>query len=99
MSRKNVAELGRIFVAARWCLAGLMVALCFVAQAQQDKSAPAKTSLTGRYEGPAKKSEKRVTGVTCVRTEREGPLPGKIISSQGAFPTRGVPRQGEAIPI
>lgn len=99
MSRKNVAKLGRIFVAARWCLAGLMVALCFVAQAQQDKSAPAKTSLTGRYEGTAKNKAEEVITVSIDLTEKEGALSGTINSSHGDFPITGGSRQGEAITI
>src|ERR1035437_3208093 len=99
MSRKNVAELGRIFVAARWCLAGLMVALCFVAQAQQDKSAPAKASLTGRYEGSAKNKAEEVITVAIDLTEKEGALSGTIHSSHGDFPIAGGSHQAEAITI
>ena len=99
MSKKNVAKLGRIFVAARWCLAGLMVALCFVAQAQQDKSAPAKASLTGRYEGTAKNKAEEVITVSIDLTEKEGALSGTINSSHGDFPITGGSHQGETVTI
>lgn len=99
MSQNNVAMLGRVFVAARWCLAGLMVALCFIAQAQQDKSAPAKASLTGRYEGSAKNKAEEVITVAIDLTEKEGALTGTIHSSHGDFPITGGSHQAEAVTI
>jgi len=99
MSQKNVAKPGRIFVAAPWCLACLMLALCFVAQAQQDKSASAKKSLTGHYDGTAKNKAEDVITVAIELTEKEGVLSGTINSSHGDFPITGGSREGEAITI
>jgi hypothetical protein len=99
MSQNNVVKLGQKFVAARWCLAVLMAALCFVAQAQQDKSAPAKPSLTGRYEGSANNKEEEVITVAIDLTEKEGALSGTIHSSHGDFPITGGSHQAEAVTI
>jgi hypothetical protein len=99
MAHNNVAERGRIFVAARWCLAGVMLALCFMAQAQQDKSAPAKAPLTGRYEGSAKNKAEEVITVAIDLTEKEGALSGTIHSSHGDFPITGGSHQAEAVTI
>ena len=99
MPKKNFAKHGRIFVAAPWCLACLMLALCFAAQAQQDKSAPAKKSSTGRYEGSAKNKAEDVITVAIELTEKEGMLSGTINSSHGDFPITGGSREGEAITI
>lgn len=76
-----------------------MVALCFVAQAQQDKSAPAKASLTGRYEGTAKNKAEEVITVSIDLTEKEGALSGTINSSHGDFPITGGSHQGETVTI
>ena len=99
MSQNNVAKVGQILLAARWSIACLMLALCFVAQAQQDKSAPAKTSLTGRYEGSAKnKAEESIT-VSIDLTEKEGALSGTIHSSHGDFPITGGSRRRRPPPL
>jgi hypothetical protein len=99
MSQNKIAKLGRKFVAGRWCLACAMLAICFVAQAQQDKSAPAKASLTGRYEGSAKNKEEEVITVAIDLTEKEGALSGTIHSSHGDFPITGGSHQAEAVTI
>jgi hypothetical protein len=99
MSQNNVAKVGQILLAARWSIACLMLAACFVAQAQQDKSAPAKTSLTGRYEGSAKnKAEESIT-VSIDLTEKEGAFSGTIHSSHGDFPITGGSRREETATI
>jgi hypothetical protein len=99
MSQNQFAKLGRKFVAARWCFAFAMLALCFVAQAQQDKSAPAKASVTGRYEGSAKNKAEEVITVAIDLTEKEGALSGTIQSSHGDFPITGGSHQAEAVTI
>ena len=99
MSQKSVAKLCRILVAERWFIVCLMLALCCVAQAQQDKSAPAKKSLTGRYEGTAKNKAEEVITVSIDLTEKEGALSGTINSSHGDFPITGGSHQGEAVTI
>jgi hypothetical protein len=73
--------------------------MCFVAQAQKDKGTPAKTSLTGHYEGSAQnKAEDDIT-VSIDLTEKEGALSGMIHSSQGDFPIVGGSHQGETVTI
>jgi hypothetical protein len=76
-----------------------MLALCFVAQAQQEKGAPAKKSMTGHYEGTAKNKAEDVITVAIELTEKEGVLSGTINSSHGDFPITGGSRQGEAVTI
>lgn len=99
MSQNKIAKLGRKFIAVRWCLAFAMLTLCFVAQAQQDKGAPAKASLTGRYEGSAKNKAEEVITVAIDLTEKEGALSGTIHSSHGDFPITGGSHHAEAVTI
>ena len=94
MAQKNVVKLGRIFAVAPLCIAFVMLALCFVAQAQQDKSAPAKPSLTGRYEGSAKNKAEEVITVAIDLTEKEGTLSGTIHSSHGVSRHGRLPPRG-----
>ena len=102
MSQKTIAKV--LFAAEAWFIACL--ALCCVAQAQQnqaqqnkDKSAPAKTALTGRYEGTAKNKADEVITVAFDLTEKEGALSGAINSSHGDFPITGGSHQGETVTI
>jgi hypothetical protein len=99
MSQRKVAKVFRILVAERWFIVCLMLALCGVAQAQKDKSAPAKTALTGRYEGTAKNKADEVITVAFDLTEKEGALSGTINSSHGDFPITGGSHQGENVTI
>src|SRR5271165_5015176 len=99
MSQKNIAEPCRRFVAARWTIACLMLALCFGAQAQEDKSAPSKKSWTGHYEGSAQNKAEEVITVSIDLTEKEGALSGMIKSSRGDFPIVGGSHQGETVTI
>lgn len=83
MLKKNSAKLA-------WSAVCIMLALAGVAMAQQnktapDKSAPAKSDVTGRYEGSAKNSEGEVIPVTLELTEKEGAISGMIRSSHGDF--------------
>src|SRR5271169_4739655 len=97
MSQKRIAKI--LFAAEAWFIAGLVLALCCVAQAQKDKSAPAKTALTGRYEGTAKNKADEVITVAFDLTEKDGALSGAINSSHGDFPITGGSHQGEAVTI
>ncbi len=99
MSQKTIAQV--LFAAEAWFTLCLLLALCCVAQAQQnkDKSAPAKTALTGRYEGTAKNKADEVITVAFDLTEKEGTLSGAINSSHGDFPITGGSHQGEAVTI
>lgn len=76
--------------AERFLMVCLVVALCCLAGAQQsktapDKTAPAKSDVTGRYEGSAKNGEGEVIAVTLELTEKEGAVIGMIRSSHGDF--------------
>jgi hypothetical protein len=97
MSQKTIAK--ALPVAERWFLVCLMLALCCVAQAQKDKSAPAKTALTGRYEGTAKNKADEVITVAFDLTEKEGALSGTINSSHGDFPITGGSHEGDTVTI
>jgi len=77
----------------------LLPVLCCVAHAQQGKSTPAKTSLTGHYEGTAKNKAEDVITVTIDLTEKEGALSGTISSSHGNFTITGGSRQGETVTL
>jgi hypothetical protein len=99
MSQKKIAKF--LFAAGAGFIACLLLALCCVAQGQQnkDKSAPAKASLTGRYEGTAKSKADEVITVAFDLTEKDGVLSGTINSSHGDFPITGGSRQGENVTI
>jgi hypothetical protein len=99
MSQKKIPKVGRRFRVARWCIAFVMLALCLVAQAQQDKSAPARAAVTGRYEGSAKNKAEEVITVAIDLTEKEGTLSGTIHSSHGDFPITGGSHQADAVTI
>jgi hypothetical protein len=99
MSQKNISKLGRLFAAAGSIAACLMLALCCMAQAQQDRGAPAKAPLTGHYEGSAKNKAEEVIPVSFDLTEKEGALSGIIHSPHGDFPVTGGSHQGESVTI
>ena len=99
MSQKNVAKVYRLSVAAGCTIACLMVALCCVARAQQDKGTPPKASLTGHYEGSAKDKAEEVIPVGFDLTESEGALSGVIHSSHGDFPIARGSHQGDAVTL
>ena len=77
MLNKNSAKLG-------WAVVAFVLALSYMAVAQ-NKTAPAKSEVTGRYEGSAKNSEGEVIPVTLELTEKEGAISGMIRSSHGDF--------------
>ena len=77
MLKKNSARLG-------WSVVAFALALSCIAVAQ-NKTAPAKSDVTGRYEGSAKNSEGEVIPVTLELTEKEGAISGMIRSSHGDF--------------
>jgi len=82
-----------------WFIACLVLAVCCVAQAQKDKGAAAKASLTGHYEGSAKDKAENVITVSFDLTEKDGALSGMIHSSHGDFPIVGGSHQGETVTI
>lgn len=77
MLNRNSAKLG-------WAVVAVALALSYMAVAQ-NKAAPAKSEVTGRYEGSAKNSEGEVIPVTLELTEKEGAISGMIRSSHGDF--------------
>jgi hypothetical protein len=98
-SRSNLLKVRRISRSAVLLILGFIPVLCCAALAQQGKSAPSKTSLTGRYEGTAKNKAEEVITVTIDLTEKEGSLSGTIISSHGNFTITGGSRDGENLAI
>lgn len=98
-SQKRLGRCGRVLLAERLVILCLLPALCCVARALQGKSAPAKASLTGRYEGTAKNKAEEVITVSIDLTENEGSLSGTINSSHGDFTITGGSRQGETVTI
>jgi hypothetical protein len=101
---ENMAKPCRLFLAKgrtipSWAIGCFMLALCFVTQAQQGKGTPAKTSLTGHYEGSAQNKAEEVITVSFDLTEKDGALSGVIHSSHGDFPIVGGSHQGETVKI
>ena len=98
MSQKSVVGLNRLFAAQLLTVACVILTMNLVAQAQ-DKSAPAKASVSGGYEGTAKNKVEEVITVAIDLTEKEGALSGVIHSSHGDFPITGGSHQGDAVTI
>jgi hypothetical protein len=91
LRRKSVAE--RFLILCALCALG-----CFV-QAQDSKSAPAKSVVTGRYEGTAKNAAGEVIQVTFELTEKEGAMSGMIRSDHGDFTITGGSHHGEEVTL
>lgn len=93
MVKSNSAKLG-------WSLAVCVVfALSCMAGAQQDKKAPAKSDLTGHYEGSAKNGEGEVISLTLELSEKEGAISGMIRSSHGDFQISSGSRKEDAVTL
>jgi hypothetical protein len=84
----------RTFVLCAW-----LVCLACFASAQQGKNAPAKASLTGRYEGSAKDQTGSDITVKIDLVEKDGSLTGNISSSRGDFAISGGSHQGENVTL
>ena len=76
----------------------ILAPLCF-AQAQQDKKAPAKGSMSGNYQGTAKNRAEEVIQVTFELAEKEGAMSGMIRSDHGDFTITGGSHKGEDITL
>ena len=76
----------------------LVLSLSSIAAAQQ-KSAPANSDVTGRYEGSAKNGEGEVIEVTLELTEKEGAVTGVIHSSHGDFTITGGSHKEDAVTL
>jgi len=99
MSQKNLAKLRRLSAIELLTIACLVLSLCFIAQAQQDKKAPAKPTLTGRYDGTAKNKGEEVITVSLDLTDKDGALSGMINSSHGDFSIVGGSHEGDTVTI
>lgn len=96
---RGFAIVRRMFFRERVLIFGVLLSLACAAMAQQDKGAPAKTSLTGHYEGTAKNKAGEVIQVTIDLVEKGDTLAGNISSSHGDFAITGGSRQSETITI
>jgi hypothetical protein len=74
-------------------------ALCGLAPAQDSKSAPAKSAVSGRYQGTAKNAAGEVINVTFELTEKEGAMSGMIRSDHGDFTITGGSHRGEQVTL
>ena len=98
-SAKNSATLHRRLAAELSFAVCLLLAFCCGVQAQQDKSAHAKASVAGHYDGTAKNKAENVINVALDLTEKDGTLSGMIHSDHGDFTITGGSRQGETVTI
>ena len=76
----------------------VILTACSLALAQQ-KSDPAKSSVTGHYEGTAKDKAEEVIDVAFDLTEKDGAMSGMIHSSHGDFSITGGTHQGDAVTL
>lgn len=83
MRNNRIANLGSPLAQAG-IIVCFVLAFSWIAVAQQ-KNAPAKSDLTGRYEGSAKNGQGEVISLTLELTEKEGAVSGMIRSSHGDF--------------
>lgn len=80
-------------------LVSLAVAFCVVAQAQNTKAAPAKSDVTGHYEGMAKNAAGEDIHVAFDLTEKDGAITGMIHSDHGDFSITGGSHKAEAVTL
>jgi hypothetical protein len=95
MSQKMINGMARIV--QRTLLVCLVVAPLCIAAAQQGKSASAKGSVDGRYEGTAKNAAGDIITVAFELTEKDGALTGMIRSDHGDFNITGGSHKGEDV--
>ena len=94
---QSLGTLQAKLVAERLLILLALCALCGFAPAQDSKSAPAKSAVTGRYQGTAKNAAGEVISVTFKLTEKEGAmeilqpeLSVAIQNSRESDPTTGI---------
>lgn len=80
-------------------LLSLAVAFCFAAQAQNAKPAPAKSDVTGHYEGLAKNAAGEDIHVGFDLTEKDGAITGMIHSDHGDFSITGGSHKADAVTL
>ena len=101
MSQNKFARLGEMAIVQRMlllCLIFILAPLC-VSAAQQGKTASAKSSVTGHYEGTAKNRAEEVINLTLELTEKESAMSGMIRSSHGDFTITGGAHHGEEVTL
>lgn len=98
-SHKKFAGLGEMAIVQRMLVLCLVLAPLCVATAQQGKSASAKGSVTGHYEGTAKNRAEEVIQVKFELTEKEGAMSGMIRSDHGDFPITGGSHKGNDVTL
>jgi hypothetical protein len=86
-------------VAERLLILLAVCALCGLAPAQDSKSAPAKSAVSGRYQGTAKNAAGELINVTFELTEKEGAMSGMIRSDHGDFAITGGSHRGEQVTL
>jgi hypothetical protein len=98
-SHKKFACSAEMAIVRRMLVLCLVLAPLCIATAQQGKSASAKGSVTGRYEGTAKNRAEEVITVTFDLAEKEGAMSGMIRSSHGDFTVTGGTHHGEEVTL
>ena len=82
-----------------YLLLSLAVAFCFAVQAQNTKPAPAKSDVTGHYEGIAKNASGEDIHVAFDLTEKDGAIAGTIHSDHGDFSITGGSHKADAVTL
>lgn len=80
-------------------IAFTLVALCSCAIAQNAKPAPAKSEVTGHYEGLAKNTAGEDIHVAFDLTEKDGAITGMIHSDHGDFSITGGSHKSDAVTL
>ena len=75
----------------------ILLPLCFAGA--DDKKAPAKTDVSGRYEGTAKNNAAEVIQVTLELSEKDGVMSGMIRSDHGDFTITGGSHKGDDVTL
>jgi hypothetical protein len=81
---------------------GPLLVLCIgvgLSLAQAKKNAPAKSDLTGHYEGTAKDNSDQLITVTIDLAEKDGAITGTISSSHGDFSISKGSLQGDVVTL
>lgn len=93
-------KFARCIEVVQWTLVlCLILAPLCLTEAQQGKSASAKSSVTGQYAGTAKNRAEEVIQVTFELTEKEGAMSGMIRSDHGDFTINGGSHKGEDVTL
>jgi hypothetical protein len=95
----NTLQVNLIRIGHRLMMLFLVAALASFAIAQNSKNAPAKSDLTGHYEGSAKNNAGENIDVALDLAEKDGVLSGMIHSSHGDFTISGGSHKGEDVSL